>query len=94
MWKPVRNPEIQLQELGDETILYSPEQEAVHVLNQTALLIWQHCDGQNTINDIATIVQENFNVKEARDIHADIRRTLEVLVEKNLVENGNQLGIS
>ena len=85
MLKPVRNPDIKVQEIGKETLLYSPEGRAVHVLNPTALLIWNCCDGDHSDQDIARIIRESFAVPEGRDVIQDVHKTLEVFTEKKLV---------
>jgi hypothetical protein len=50
--KPKAKESVTLQDLGDEVILYDSEKENVHILNNTAYIIWNLCDGQHTIEDI------------------------------------------
>lgn len=42
-----------IQQLEDEVLVYDNERFKAHCLNQTAALVWQHCDGKNTTRDIA-----------------------------------------
>lgn len=42
---PVRRPEVWLRSAGDENALYDPDSASVHLLNETALAIWDLCDG-------------------------------------------------
>ena len=85
MLKPVRNPDIKVQEIGKETLLYSPEGRAVHVLNPTALLIWNCCDGGHTDQDIARAIRESFAIPEGQDVVRDIHKTLQVFADKKLI---------
>ena len=83
---PTRKPDILLQEAGEETLLYSPEGRAVHVLNPTARLIWERCDGQHSIGDITQALREHFAVAPEHDVEGDVRRTLEVFAKKGLLQ--------
>jgi hypothetical protein len=37
-----------IKEMDDEVLIYDTENDKAHCLNQTAALVWQHCDGQST----------------------------------------------
>lgn len=52
-----RHDQLVVQELGDETIIYDEQHNHIHRLNQTAALVWRHCDGQRKIGDLALVVQ-------------------------------------
>ena len=39
--------------LEGETLVYDRERDEAHCLNQTAALVWKHCDGRTTVDDIA-----------------------------------------
>ena len=41
-----------IRELPDETLVYDLERHKAHCLNQTAALIWNHCDGQTSMAEI------------------------------------------
>jgi len=83
---PTRKPDILLQEAGEETLLYSPEGRAVHVLNPTARTIWERCDGQHSPDDIARELRASYAVPPEHDVGGDVRRTLEVFVKKGLLQ--------
>lgn len=42
-----------IQQLEDEVLVYDHERFKAHCLNQTAALVWKHCDGKKTTRDIA-----------------------------------------
>jgi hypothetical protein len=85
MMKPVRKPGITAKNIGGETLLYSAEEEAIHVLNPTAQLIWEFCDGEHTVAGMEQAIRANFSVTGERDVARDIRRTLEVFATKGLI---------
>jgi fructose-1,6-bisphosphatase len=85
--KPVRKPDITVKEIGDETFLYSAAEEAIHILNPTAQLIWELCDGEHTVADIEQAIRENFSVPDKHNVAADIQQTLDVFAEKALLQH-------
>ena len=82
---PIHNSDILLQEAGEETLLYSPEGRAVHVLNPTARFVWDRCDGQHSVGDLAQALREQFGVAPVHDVEGDVRRTLGTFAEKGLL---------
>lgn len=84
--KPVRKPDIIVQDIGDETLLYSAEGQAIHVLNPTAKRIWDLCDGEHTAEDIEQALRASFSIAAEHDVMGDIRRTLEVFADKGLLQ--------
>ncbi len=83
--RPVRTPGITLLDMGSEAMLEDRGAHAVHVLNQTARLIWEACDGEHTIADIEAAIRAWASVPEGRDIVPDIERTLRTFIDKGLV---------
>ena len=63
-----RQDGIVVQEIGDETIIYDEQRDHVHRLNQTAAMVWRHCDGRHTVaalvgalqGEVATPVTEDM----------------------------------
>jgi Coenzyme PQQ synthesis protein D (PqqD) len=83
--KPRRKPNIIAQDLGKETLLCSPEAKAIHILNPTAQRIWKLCDGEHTIRDMEWALRASFCVTAESDVIGDIRKTLETLSSKGLL---------
>jgi hypothetical protein len=83
--KPQQRPNIMANDLGEQMALYSVEGKAVHVLNPTAHLIWDLCDGEHSLEDIEAAIRSSFSVPEDRDVQADIRRTIKELSDKGLL---------
>ena len=41
-----------------ETIVFDRGRNRAHCLNPTVSLVWQHCDGRNTVSDIAAALRK------------------------------------
>lgn len=50
-----------VEELPDEILVYDLDRKKAHCLNQTAALIWQHCDGQRSVGEIALALSHHLN---------------------------------
>jgi hypothetical protein len=85
MMKPVRKPGITARNIGGETLLYSAEEEAIHVINPTAELIWELCDGEHTVASIEQAIRASYSVPDGHDVSGDIRRTLGIFAAKGLL---------
>src|SRR2546423_642133 len=46
-----------VRELPDEVLVYDLERDKAHCLNQTAALIWKHCDGQTSVRDMTQMLE-------------------------------------
>lgn len=55
-----RHDRLVVQEMGAETVIYDEQRNHIHRLNQTAALVWRHCDGQRTAGDLAQAVQDEL----------------------------------
>jgi PqqD family protein of HPr-rel-A system len=88
--KPLRRPDVVVKELGDETLLYNAEGKSIHVLNPTAHVIWQHCDGDHDVHAIEDALRSSFSVPEDHDVQADIQRTLDEFRDKGLLQDQPQ----
>jgi len=42
-----------VQAIDDEVIIYDTERHKAHCLNRAAARVWEHCDGQATVGDLA-----------------------------------------
>ncbi|HEY6046252.1 MAG TPA: PqqD family protein, partial [Pyrinomonadaceae bacterium] len=48
-----RERQLVIDELPDEVLVYDLDRHKAHCLNETAALVWQHCDGKSTPSQIA-----------------------------------------
>ncbi len=55
-----RQDELVVEELQDETLIYDLKRHKARCLNRTAALVWQHCDGQTTVPELAALLEEQL----------------------------------
>ncbi|UCE89722.1 MAG: PqqD family protein [Pseudomonadota bacterium] len=73
------------QTVDDEALLLDVETNQIHQLNPTACFIWSQCDGSTSVEQIADIVVERFEVERSAAIN-DIERILQQLDDLKLIE--------
>ncbi|GJQ48662.1 MAG: hypothetical protein HKUEN01_10480 [Candidatus Kuenenia stuttgartiensis] len=75
-----------IQDIGKEVVLRNVDEKTIHVLNTTARIIWELCDGEHTIGDIERKLRETFSIPDDTNIRNDIVNTLNALTEKGMLE--------
>ncbi|MDX6330390.1 MAG: hypothetical protein QOI83_2773 [Streptomycetaceae bacterium] len=60
--RPVRAEGIEVNEVADGLLVYQAEPECVHQLNNTAAIVFELCDGTNTVADISNQLAEAFGL--------------------------------
>ena len=70
--------------MDDEVLVYDPAVDRTHRLNVSATLIWQLCDGTRSLEDIARVLTEQFEV-EFETALRDAGAVLEQLKEEQLL---------
>jgi methyltransferase-like protein len=82
---PMANPAVILREVSaDEAVLVNTDTTASIVLNSTGLFAWKQMDGRRSVEDIAGLMQHQFQgVPETaiEDLHALVK----VLSEEGFV---------
>ena len=84
--KLVRRSGIKEKDVGGELMLYDVFGKYVHVLNDTALFIWQRCDGEHSLDDIVTEAATIYDVSEEQ-IRLDIEECLETFRELSIIQD-------
>ena len=56
-----RRERLLIEKLPDEVLVYDLDRKKAHCLNQTASLIWQHCDGRTSVSEIAHALSDHLN---------------------------------
>ncbi|GMT41556.1 MAG: hypothetical protein IEMM0001_2291 [bacterium] len=79
--KPIRNESCHMEELDDEVLLYNPANNKTLYINKSASVIWQLCNGEQTVKEIIKMIQDAYPSNED-GLQQDILETL-----KNLAEN-------
>jgi Coenzyme PQQ synthesis protein D (PqqD) len=61
-WKPrARKAGLVVRVLDDEVVVYDMERNQAHCLNETAAAVWNRCDGDTTISQLAYGLKEEVN---------------------------------
>jgi len=73
--KPARKAEVWLRQAGVENTLYDPDQGTIHILNDTALAIWNLCDGETDPEEMVQAICD-LSGMPAEVVTEDVERTL------------------
>ncbi len=71
-------------DMDDEVLVYDPVVDRTHRLNVSATRIWELCDGTRSLEDIARVLTEQFEV-EFETALQDARAVLEQLKGEQLL---------
>ena len=85
-----RKNDIVIQELDKELLIYDLAADKAFSLNEISALVWQHCDGYNTVNDIAEIVVSRLKTSFSKEL---VWLTLAELKKNNLIINEAEISI-
>lgn len=80
---PRRRDDVTLQRVGTEAILHDETNRRTHVINNSAALAWELCDGRS-FDDIVTAFAANFGVEPAR-VRGDLETVLSRFREQGLL---------
>lgn len=83
--RPHRRSGLQLRVSGDEAVLLDASSEAVHVLNDTALALWQLCDGETTVEEMVVAAVGLFNAQERR-LERDVLDALDAMASRGILD--------
>src|SRR5262245_41400788 len=56
----VRQSGLVIKALSSELLVYDKERNKAHSLNETAVLIWNQCDGQKTVSEICKYLADGL----------------------------------
>jgi len=84
MYKPKpRNARLLVEELADELLIYDVERNEVHCLNGAAVRVWQLCDGERTVQEIAKGLNTDMDPDQAETL---VWTALDQFAERHLLE--------
>jgi len=87
--KPLaRTSDIIVQKLDHETLFYDLKVNKAFCLNETAILVWNSCNGQRTITEIAKRIEKKRGKKVNEDV---VLFAVKQLSEDNLLTNYESL---
>ncbi len=82
---PQRVTNLPTEAVGDGLAVLDAEREQSYVLNPTSALVFQHCDGQTSKEQLAEILRRKFNLQQA-EAEQLTRLALEELETSHLLE--------
>ena len=88
MTPKARKSGLVVQDLNGETLIYDLDTHRAVCLNQTSALVWQNCDGTNTVSDISGVLAGELKNPASEDL---IWLALDQLKKENLIENSDEL---
>ncbi|MDX1522145.1 MAG: PqqD family protein [Anaerolineae bacterium] len=78
-----RSENLVTEQVLDEVVVYDLQRDKAHALNPMAAFVWQQCDGTKTPEQIAILVQTEFQTEQADEM---VWMSLERLGKANLLE--------
>jgi hypothetical protein len=57
-----RNEGLLTRELPDGMMVYDKSRQQAHSLNQTAALVWRHCDGKTSVPELAALLHQELRM--------------------------------
>jgi len=57
-----------VQHLSDEVLIYDQQRHKGHCLNQTAALVWKHCDGKTSVSEMTHLLEEELKTPVKEEI--------------------------
>jgi hypothetical protein len=87
--RPVARIEgIVTSEFDGELVLFDSESNVACRLNDSAALVWRHCDGTRTITDLADLLSSELGIVADEDV---VLVALDTLVDHGLIESGYEV---
>ena len=88
-WIPERTPDLLSTMTEDGTVIVSPDDGRLSVLNEVGAFIWEMIDGQRSIEAIVQGVVDTFDVSSAQ-ARQDVQTFMAALTERQLVTRKEQ----
>jgi hypothetical protein len=62
---PAKAPDLEINEVADGYIVYHPDRDRVHYLNQTAAVVFELCNGRNAEADMPELLRLAWDLPKA-----------------------------
>lgn len=85
---PRQTSDLHARALGDELLIYAPRQGVIHILNRTARVIWEACDGVNTPAAMVCLLHDRFDMTPEQASVRNVMHTLHELRRLALIDWG------
>ena len=63
-----RQEELLVHELADEVLVYDLKRRKAHCLNKTAALVWNRCDGETGVSEMARLLEQELGASVDDDV--------------------------
>lgn len=63
-----RQDDLVIQEVDGETLVYDLKRHKAHCLNRTAAFVWKHCDGNQTVGEVARRLEQELGAPVSREV--------------------------
>jgi hypothetical protein len=83
--KPYKRDDVVCKSARRETLLYDPVTDSVHVLNPTALIVWELCDGHHTPAEMEAALRARFGGTAKQDVAGDVQAVLALFENEGLI---------
>lgn len=80
-----KRPDVLIEEIDEETVLFDPNNRNTYVLNQVGSIIWQLCDGEHTPYGMSEEISDALGV-DSPQVLKDVLKIINELVDNKLVE--------
>jgi hypothetical protein len=81
----VQSKDVIWRRIGDDIVIIREGELFSHVLNKTAAIIWEMCDGKSGIDEIAARLCERFEVSY-EEAQTDVDTTVKTLTKANVLK--------
>ena len=82
-----RRANIVVQDFENEVLIYDLSINKAYCLNQTSALVWQNCNGNNSVADISRELSSKSKIDVSDEV---VWLALDGLKRDNLLENGDE----
>ena len=83
------DPEVWAEDLDDEMIVYSKRRGRAYVLNPTAALVWELCDGSGNADSVARTLAQGYGRPYEQTV-ADVQRFVREMDEAGLLVSASE----
>jgi len=80
-----RSDRVKVKKVDNDTALYVSDQKGIHVLNQTALFIWEALQERFTFDELLYMLSEVFQGDTSK-IKEDLHEILDLFQKYDLIE--------
>jgi hypothetical protein len=80
---PLKKSDIRVTQLERGVVLYNPRTEEAHLLNPAALLVWECCNGEYTVDRISHLLRSVYRLEE--DVSAEVHYVLKKFTDNGLL---------